>query len=226
MFRSKDGLVRIEQVSNFSDAVFLPASWSVINIPNNTEQAESLFKNLYNTPTTRHVTLVLNRNRKKDKLHAISNIILAQKQGWSYLDTVSIMYEKGITSSSSLSSVSEIGYILYKGEPPELKNTAWFAENGNASNLWNLSAQAEEPLKATTYQKFSWEIQLLLLSLSKPNEYSKFIYGLPASDSELVSIFQFVNTYQVSVLLYVPDISSAELILSNYNKFLKEKEPK
>jgi hypothetical protein len=224
MFRSKDNLIRVEQINRISDVVFMPASWSMINLPLEPAQAENLFRNLLNTPTARHTTMVFNRQRKKDRLAATTNLQLIQRAGWTLLDTVTVLYEKTGTSTNSLVPVSEVAYIFHKGAQPDVKNTEWFSAGGsNASNLWNIAAQSDEPLKLTQLHKFSWELQLLMMSLCQPAEHNRFIYGLDLSESELESLFIFVNKYAVSVYLYAHTNSEAERIINSYHKWQKEK---
>lgn len=218
MFKSKDGLVRVDQVSNTSNVVFPPSAWSVVNLPTEKQDADTLFKNLFNTPTTRHACLVLVRHRRKDRVLATSNIASAQMAGWNYLDTVSIWYEKPSTcSNNGLLPLSEVGFLMYKGDTPDTKQTSWFSEDSNnASNCWNLATQKEEPTQVSYYQKFSWELNLLMLSLTTPMEYARFIYAAPLSDDDYKSLFLFCKRYSVGVQLYTKTTAEAESIIREY----------
>lgn len=225
MLKSTDGLIKVDQAASLADVVFPPASWSVINIPVDSSEAQAVFKNLYNSPTTRHVSLVLCRHRRRDRLAATSNINLAPSQGWSYLDTVSVWYEKPSTcSNNGLLPISEPAFLLHKGEMPDTRRTSWFSKDAaNATNLWNLATQEKEG-DASSYQKFSWEMNMLLMSLAAPLEHGRFIYGAPITGTEHKSLFGFCRRFGIGVQLYTKTHSESEALISEYEKYIKEAE--
>jgi hypothetical protein len=227
MLTSKDGLIRVDQVASLASIVFPPSAWSVMNLPTDPADAQAMYKNLFNTPTARHVSLALCRHRRKERLAATANVVLSQDAGWSYLDTVSLWYEKPSTcSNNGLLPVAEPGFLLYKGDTPDAKRTSWFGEKNaaNATNLWNLATQEEEDATWSYYQKFSWEMNMLLMSLATPLEHTRFIYGMPLAESDWTSVFKFCKHFLVGVQLYVKAHDEAEAILAAYEKFLKNPE--
>jgi len=197
--------ISIVTVMDLAECIFQPSDWSIINLPDDSSKAHKLSKNLFNMPNTRHISLLLCRHRRKDKLMAMKN--LAAFSSWVFMDHVSIVYEKPSTASSNgLLPVSEHGYIVYKGDSPNADKTAWFdGEYKNATNNWALGVQEIESefFKSTYYQKFSWELQLLMYSLVGVREYARFIYGLPISETELRSLFLFCKHYQMSCDLII-----------------------
>lgn len=226
MLKSSDGLIRVDQASTLADVVFPPASWSVINLPIDPDEARTIFKNLYNSPTARHISLALCRHRRKDRLAATANVGLASYQNWSYLDTVSIWYEKPSTcSNNGLLPIAESGFILHKGEAPEATRTKWFApeDRDNATNLWNLATQKDEAT-ASYYQRFSWEMNMLLMSLAAPLEHARFIYGMPISDIEHELIFGFCRHFGIGVQLYAKTHIESEALITEYEKYAEKAE--
>jgi hypothetical protein len=204
--------------------VFPPASWSVINLPVDQVEARDMFKNLFNTPTARHVSLALCRHRRKERLGATANVAFSQTMGWHYLDTVSIWYEKPSTcSNNGLLPVAEPGFLLYKGDTPDAKRTSWFGQDiANATNLWNLAPQEDEDGAYSYYQRFSWELNMLLMSLATPLEHTRFIYAAPLAESDWTGLFKFCKHFMVGVQLYVKTHAEAEAVVAAYEKFLKE----
>jgi hypothetical protein len=222
--RSKDGLIDVEQVSNIANVVFPPASWSVINLPTSEDDAKAILRGLYNSATTRHISLAVARHRRKDRLEATGMIRHAIPEGWGYLDTVNIFYEKPSScSNNGLLPVSEVGFVLYKGSMPAVTTTAWFSDGlNNATNLWNIATQKDEGA-FSYFQKFSWEVNMLLMSLSSPIENSRFIYGLPLTEIEQISLFKFCEYFGIGVKLYVDTQLEVDAILKSYEKFSEGK---
>lgn len=226
MLMSKDGLIKVDQAVDLASVVFPPSSWSIVNLPVDSTEAESMFKNLYNTPTARHVSLALCRHRRKERLQATANVAQSQAIGWGYLDTVSIWYEKPSTcSNNGLLPVAEPGFLLYKGDTPDAKRTAWFGENiANATNLWNIAPQEAEDGTYSYYQKFSWELNMLLMSLATPLEHTRFIYAMPVAASDWSTIFKFCKHFLVGVQLYAKTHAEAEAIVAAYEIYEEDKE--
>lgn len=216
MFVSKDGLINIDQVLDVNRIVFPQAAWSIVNIPANEQDAASLQEQLYNSFSSRHVSLGLFRHKRTDKAQALSNL---KNTPFQIYDFVTLLYEKATGASSSFLPLSEMGVILHKGHQPDIENTSWFAEPGQKTppNCWALSQQELEP-GHPTYQRFSWEVNLLMLSLAKPLETIKFIYGVNWQFSELPSIFAFCQTYNVSVQLYAQTEEIAQKVIQEYNR--------
>jgi len=221
MIASEDGVIRVDQTVSLSSVVFPPAAWSVINLPTEVDEADKIFKNLYNSPTSRHILLALSRHRRKERLAATANIARATQ--WSYLDTVSIRYDKPSTcSNNGLLPIAEPGFLMYKGgDTPDARRTEWFADGlANATNLWDLAAQPDEGT-SSYYQRFSWEMNMLLMSLAGPLENSRFIYGIPLSEADWSSVFRFCRHFDVGVQLYAKTHYEAEEIVREYEKYIK-----
>lgn len=227
MFNSKDNKVKVI-TSKTPNIVFSPADWSIVSIPENPKEAEVFAKHLYNTPTSRHVLLLLTRYRRNDRIGSIANLKYFNKN-WKFLDTVSIVYEKASScSNNGFLPVSEIGFVMYKGtEYPNVMATNWFNEKKpNATTLWDISRsiieESSEDIKHTYYQKFSWEIALILYSLSKPLIHRNFIYTLKISDQEMKSLSKFLISLNLSVQLVVKDSKRAEQLVKIHNKISEE----
>ena len=216
MFKSKDGLIRIDVAEDLSEVAFPPADFSIVNVPVDHEEAEDLFNNLYNTPTNRHVSLILNRHRRSERLKAMSNL---DRQPFTYLDSVHLWYERASSSSNNgFLPISEQGLIVYKGSAPDVKRTSWFGDhdgNPNATTLWNLAPSQNEPSPHTYFQKFSWEMGLLLYSMSAPLEHNKFIYGFDL-DSDAENLFFFCKEHGIEVQLYTRTSKEASELLERY----------
>lgn len=219
MIRSHDDLIRIEVIKNINNIPPVVSDFSIIDLPLSADEAHFSLLSIFNSPTPRHITLLLNRQKRKDRVDALMNLSIAQKIGFEYLDTVSIWYERPSTcSNNGFLPVCEVGYLFYKGAAPDVKTTAWFSDDkNNATNLWNVSAQPTEPRQVTYYQKFSWEIPLLLMSMSKPLENRRFIYHTELSDPEYESLFRFCKQYKMGVQLYSTSDATALHIIRSYN---------
>jgi len=205
--KTKDGILEIEYINNVSAIVFDAADWSVVSLSEEETHNKLLANNLYNTPVVSHVALVLNRNQRKKRIQAQAGTQFFLDL-WKYLETVSITYPKPNSGSNNgFLPIAETGYLFYKGDIPNTKNTAWFQEDSghaNATNLWDLSTQADEP-ENLYYQKFSWELQLLLKSMSGSLECRKFIYAVDTNCDELYGIYKFCKTYCLKCKLYITD---------------------
>lgn len=223
MIRSKDGVIEIIQGENPSAVVFPAASWSVINIPTDAAQAKTLFNHIYDTVNSRSVMLAVCRYKRKDRVQAVKNL---PAEPWNYLETVSIWYERPSTcSNNGFLPISEPAWVFYKGDAPDTKRTAWFSagDYNNATNLWNVAPQPEEKAAFIYYQKFSWELNLLLMNLADPLEHKKFIYTLPLDLQEQMSLFSFCHKYGIGAVLYSESHEESADILRNYSKFLESK---
>lgn len=221
MFKSKDGVLEIFEGNTPSDVLYPPAGWSIVNSSPSEAEANTLFSNLYQTATSRHVMLVLGRQRRKERIQAVKNLPVTD---WSYLETVSIFYERPSTcSNNGFLPISEPGWVFYKGATPDAKKTGWFSagDYNNATNLWNVAPQVKEEVKHIYYQKFSWELQLILMSLAEPLEHKKFIYTLPLDKLEQISLFQFCHNFGLTACLYSCGPDETKELLTNYNKYLE-----
>ena len=193
--------------SDVSNVVFQPADWSIVNIPLDLNKARKLADNLYNCPSNRHITLVLNRHRRKDRIKGLSCISAFDNKNWKFMESVNIAYGKPSTcSNNGFLPLAEQGYLFYKGDAPDAKATKWMSsgEYQNATNDWNLFPSNIENMyfKHTYYQKFSWELQLVMKSLAGRLEHSRFIYaGSPDSSTipEIQSLYSFCIRHKVAV---------------------------
>lgn len=214
MIRTRDKLVTIEGVESVGDIIFHPSDWSVVNIPSNVPDTRDAFTRLFNTPGSSHLSLVVFRQRKRFRLDALT-AVSAIPDGWNYLDTISITYQKPSScSNNGLLPISEVGVLVYKGSAPEVKKTNWFSSDyDNATNLWDLGSQEEEGTKVTYFQKFSWEMNLLMKSLCGNLEHRAFTYTPFVTEAEVKSIYQFCKTYQIKAYLYAKTTKEAEKLI-------------
>ena len=214
MLRTRDKLITIEGVESVADIVFHPSDWSVINLPAQQADAKDIFTRLNNTPGSSHLSLVVFRQRKR---HRLSSLVALSGVAapWEYLDTISITYNKPSScSNNGLLPISEVGVLLYKGAPPDVKKTSWFSgDYDNATNLWDLGSQEGETGNFTYFQKFSWEMNLLLKSMSGTIEHRAFTYTPYVTEAEVKSIHSFCRAYQVKAYLYAKTTKEAEKLI-------------
>lgn len=213
MHRSKDGKITADAVASVGDAVFPAADISLFNLPAESSVSKSFFENLYNSPSQNHILLIFNRQSRKDKLLATKNI--SNTCGFEFLDVVHLWYEKPSTSSNiGLLPIAEEAYLLYKGDVPNVKNTAWFSDgNPNATNLWGLTPAEYENRSSTYHKKFAWEVALLLYTMKEPLVHNRIIYGL---DDDYEHVLKFAKTYNISVHFVVNSDNVAKQIISRY----------
>jgi hypothetical protein len=200
---TKDKKIHVEVIQGYRIACH-PFDWAIANVPVVQEWSKDLFASMYNSPSTRSRILCTTRHRRKDRPGSLGNLGSISDAGWEYLDTVCVWYEKPSScSNNGLLPVAEAAHIFFKGAPPDAKKTSWFSEEyANATTLWNLSAQKEEGAH-TNFQKFSWEMNLLMMSLSAPLEHGKFSYFAPITEQEIISAHKFCKLYGLEARVYV-----------------------
>jgi hypothetical protein len=205
--QTKDGLLEVIKVANLSNVIFAPADWSVVNLPTEAPQTAQLANLLYNTPVSNHVSLVLCRHSRKNRVQSMATIGHFDGK-WKYLDNITVLYEKPNSGSNNgLLPVSEHAYLFYKGEVPNTKATSWFrAEDGhaNATNHWDVGLQPGEE-DGAYYQGFSWELNLLLKSMCGFLEHRCFIHAVETHADELISIYKFCEKYIIKGKVYIAD---------------------
>lgn len=222
MLTSRDGSLTV-LIGDPWSVNYYPADWSVHVIPPELDQAMALSRHLYNTPTTKHVTLLFPRSRRDDRVLCLANV-KGFCENWIFLETVSIIYEKPSScSNAGLLPISETGFLLYKGKELNIRATQWFSDNKtNATNCWDLGVNNLEKelagVKYSYYQKFSWEMNLLLYSMCKPLAARSFIWSIKLTDQEIGSIKVFCKTMNVKSQVVVKNLESAEKLLSVYNE--------
>jgi len=219
---SNDGLIEILVGVNVGSVIFPPLAWSVVNAPTDALETRSLFRNLYNSPSSNHLCLCLHRQRKKDKLASFSSLS-GIDTGWGYLDTVSIFYQRPSSSSNNgLLPLAELGHLLTKGDSPEVSNSAWFNyEVGNATNFWDVEAAdgIDDKDDFTYFQKFSSQMNLILMSMCRPLEYRKFAYLCDVDKKELRHIHNFCKGLGVSACLYAETDTEARKMIEQVNNY-------
>lgn len=213
--RSQDGQITVDVVGHIGDAVFPAADFSIVNAPLVADKPKELATNIYNSPVQRHICLVMNRHSRKDKTYGLAGVSMMDEGGLTYLDTVHLWYEKPSTSSNiGLLPIAEEGYLFYKGDAPNVKNTSWFAEGlPNASNMWGLTPSEGEGRAATHCKHFAWEVGLLLYTMASPVQMKRFVYAL---DEDHEHVLKFAKHYSVQVHFIVTSDSVARNILSRY----------
>lgn len=213
MFSSKNGNLTIQVVEDMSQVAFPPSDFSVFNMPDNGVEAARLFKNLYNTPTTRHLSLVFNRHKRHNKLASLAN--LYSVESWEYFDSITVQYEKTLGSNNGrFVPVSETAHLFYKGQQPDAGDTAWFSDGRtNATNLWDVTAREEELHKFTYNGKFSWETGMLLYSMVKPLAFRTFIYAL---DTDQENAIAFASHFKLKIQTYCKAEEQALKLIADY----------
>lgn len=224
MYRTKDGVIDITVAKNISDVIFQPADWSIFNIPVEVDRARGLSNNLYNMPSHRHVSMILNRTRRKDRIKAMTSLSAFDNKNWNFLDNISLSYGKPSTcSNNGFLPLCEPAFLFYKGTTPDTKATGWSSDEYlNATNEWSLIPQSEEEqfFKQTYYQKFSWDMQILMMTLCGRREYSRFIYGVShqsINSSELKSLYLFCKKFRLTAEVVIQNDSEAEELISLLN---------
>jgi hypothetical protein len=221
--RSKDDVIRIDVVNSVCNAIFPACDGSIVQAAVDPIEHKALMFNLWNAPTDKHVCIVLPRQRRSQTTQVLSNV--ANTQNWNFLDCVNICYEKTVQSNaSSFVKNSETGYLFYKGDFPNLDKTKWFnPEYSNATTTWYLSPQPEETLRNSSYQRFCWDLMLLLVTLSQPLRYGRFVYGLDPNDD---NILNFAAFHQIPLQLYTDDPNRAQEIVETYEHIKANMNPK
>jgi len=213
-----DNIIQVEVVRSLGDAIFQPADWSILNLPTSKAEANSMMKNLYNTPVSRHVTLLVCRHQRKNRLQALSNLAKAT-QTWKFLDSISITYDKPSScSNNGFLPIAEHGFLVHKGETPDPKRTRWFNESAsNATTLWDVGSKAYEG-NHTRYQRFSSELNLIMYSLCGMLETRKFIYGVSIRREEVRPLYCFCREHMLTAQLYVTSQEEAQMVNEESNK--------
>jgi hypothetical protein len=219
MYKTADNLLNILVAPDKSSVIFPPIAWSVVDIPEDVQETAKLFGNLYNSPTTKHVTLIVNRKRKKDRILADLNMHEVLKK-WEYLDTTTISYDKPASSGSNrLLPISEVGHIFYKGQHPDIKATSWFNEEfSNSTTNWDLGVVNPAEGKKTYLGKFSWQLNLLMRSLSNPLEIRSFAYLCDFDKNDIDLIYKFCKTFSIGCYLVCRNGDEANNIIKQCNK--------
>jgi hypothetical protein len=215
MFRSDDDVIRVEVVNSLAHVIFPPCDGSIVPASVDPVEMRAIMHGLWNSPCDKHVSLVLPRHRRSQSMKVLENI--AQIKDWQYLDTVQIVYEKTIQSNaSSFVRNSESGFLFFKGDFPQIDKTQWFnPDYSNATTTWGVSPQPEEPIRNTAYQRFSWELMLLMVTLCHPLHYGRFVYALDANDD---NILQFAAYHQIPLQLYSQTVGEAGAIIEKYQE--------
>lgn len=175
--------------------------------------------------------MTVNRLRRKDRLEGLSGIGSASVAGWSYFETVDIVYERPYSSSNNaMLPVSEPGHLLVKGQAPDATRTKWFAQDQekdpNASTFWNIASQPQEGVESSFCQRFSWEVHMLLMSMVGPPAHKRFTLACPITQNELVSVFGFCRHYGFGVDIITEDAAMPRLIIDRYDQYLNPPEQK
>lgn len=221
--RSDDDIIRVDVVKSLAHAIFPAADGSIVPALLDETEHRALLHNLYHSPSEKHVSLVLPRVRRTQFIGVLQH--LSKVQDWEFLDIVSIVYEKTVQSNaSSFVRNSEPGFLFYKNAFPNLDQTKWFnPQFCNCSTTWHLAPQPEEAIRHTSYQKFCWELMLLMVTLSKPLYYGRFIYALPIDDN---NILQFAFYHQIPLQLYADSNEKAASIIEQYNEVKANMNPR
>jgi hypothetical protein len=214
VFLSKDKLIKIEQAESLTDVVFPPADWSVVNASMFAGETATIYKRLYDTPNSNHISLCLFRQKRKNRIKALASV--GEVQDWSYLDTINIVYDKPSSSpNNGLLPVSESGVLFFKGSQPDVSKTGWFREvYDNATNHWDLGVQEQELQKFAYFQKFSWEMNLLLKGLCGNLEHRRFVYGVSVTTDDIKNIHAFCKLFQVQACVYAPTVKECEKLIA------------
>jgi len=221
MYRSKDKVINISVAKDIASAVLQPTDWSIVNLQTSPGDTVKMFEHLYQTSTPKHIALALCRHKRKERLIALGTAayIEVEVKGFNYLETVSILYEKPKScSNNGFLPLSEIGLVLYKGATPDTGKTKWFRDDyNNATNVWDVGTQSDDEADVTYYQRFSWELNLLLMSLCGPLSVRRFTYGLPLNHDERESLFRFCKKMNLGVELLVSTPAEAIDIIKHYD---------
>lgn len=205
--QTQDGLIEVIKVGSISSAVFSPADWSLVNLPVTSAQATAMSRNMYNTAVSNHLTLLTCRHSRKHRPQAVSNVSVFS-ENWKYLDNITVLYEKPSSGSNNgLLPISEHAYLFYKGDIPNTKSTSWFQNDAlhvNATNHWDVGLQPGEE-DGAYYQKFSWELNLLMKSMCGHLEHRTFIHAVDTHAEELAGIYRFCSQYYLKCKLYITD---------------------
>lgn len=219
MYRTDDDVIQVEVVEKIGNTVFPASDVSILNMPSDPLETRTLFKNLYNLPTDRHLCLVLFRHRKNIRLKSLANVGQIPSE-WKFFDWVNMSYQMPAQSNGNcLVHLSELGVLIHKGKfTPSLERTKWFREDyANAGNHWDLSPQRGEIVRRSKFHDFSGEMVHLLLDLAFPMECGRMVYGF-IDPSNIDNILNFAKFWKMPITLYASTNSKAEAIIKKYHE--------
>lgn len=224
IIQTKDNIINFTVSPRVCDTVFSNADFSIVNMPEAADEAETLAKRLYGLPNSNHVTMLL--FRQKDELAALTNLIFfdgnsdAAAADWGYLGSQALTYERTskAVGEKRMVKLSEPSTIFFKGTHPSVKETGKFAPPGysNCTNLIEtfILHNTNEALlyKNTTYlHNFSWYVGVIMKALCPTVESRSFIYAAPIKDNcEMKSIYLFCKFLNYNAQIVVPTIEDAK----------------
>lgn len=219
MYQSNDEKLSVEVISDVRYAIFPAADVAILPLPNNALETSVCTSMLYQSPADRQILLLLPRSKRQNKLQCFAQAG-SVCSGWKFMDSISLVYNcSGSRKGNCLVPLCETGFLFSKGsQPPNLQNTSWFRDgSANASNLWDLGITHGESNPHTYVEKFSGELCHILMSLAKPLQYGKIIYGMGDWDN---SMMRWIQANDILMHCYVHSNEDAQKMITCYNSLL------
>lgn len=217
MFQTKDKVLTIHTADEPTQVVFPPVDFGFVNVPETASDTKQLFTNLWNTTAARSLILAFTRHKRHNKLAAMAN--LYSIESWEYFDTITVQYEKTLGSNNGrFVPISEQAVLFYKGEQPDAAQTSWFSDSRtNATNLWDVTARPEEGNEFTYSGRFSWEMGLLLYSMTKPLAHRTMLYTLDTDHENAIGFARHLKLKMHTVVQ--TDAEAKEMIKTYEGKY-------
>ena len=181
---------------------------------------QQLFEQLFRTQKSNHICLASVRLPKRLRLAAFANLVSAETAGFRFHDHISIVANEEFKNiPSNLTQIGETCVLLTKSDDMNRAATAWFRpELGNASNVWDVTPQANEFfVKDKTTTRFSnLETLILLAQLASPLIARRLlVLGAPEP-----AMMEFAHKFDLKVHVVTSDEVAARRVIKNYHKFL------
>jgi hypothetical protein len=215
MYKTDNGHIEVLVAPKISDLVLQYTDWTIIDV-GGFNDIDKFSLNLFKTPVLNHVCLMFNRG----KLECLKSIPDFAKNGWTYVDSIAVVYNKSIGSSNkvALTKQAETGYLFYKGHAPDITHANWFLSNDSntLSNYWDVDISMGEG-SYTVPDRFSFQLNLLLRSITGHITSRAFNYFCETDNKDLRLIHDFCYTMQYKCYLYVATADEARKIIKFVN---------
>lgn len=219
---SKDGRITIFITDNPTKNALLPQTdFSLVELPIEKEDVVPLFKELFRTQKTNHISLVSSRLPKKTRLKTFANMALIEETGFKYHDHITILSQAEYKNiPSNLTQIGETFVLFTKGDELNKEATAWFREDlGNCGNVWDVTPQEGEKITSKTVSRhFSWEQGVLMSQLASPLISRKFLV-IGKVEPAMV---EFALRFNLCLHAISTDEVSARRVLKVYHKLIEK----
>jgi hypothetical protein len=220
---SKDKKLLIEIMDDPYRLPTLPQTdFSIVEGTNTAEPMKHLYDKLHKTQAINHVSLVVMRQPRKNRLKAFAALVGIEETGFRYYDHVSIVSQtESKKSAHSLTQLGEVAVMFTKTDEINKSASEWFRPDvGDCSNVWDVTPQEEEFfVKSTAARKMCIETLALMANCASPLVARRFlIIGTPES-----TMAEFAHKFNLTMCCYTSDEIAARRVVKHYEKYLDGK---